>query len=159
MLNEFVVVKVSAYKGEKPADRHGVQNVWLTPLAGLLPNQAMVQAGTIASQEDNKLEIGKTFLIQIVERKEDPTYGRQFGFTVITEVQGTEVMGYSKELGKGRVLTTSDVSNAPANNSILNGAGATPSLNTSKVPNTDETTEEEKTLVDKPKQNQEEKVK
>lgn len=135
MFNEFVVVKVSAYKGEKESDRHGVQNVWLTPLAGRIPNQAMVVAGTVASQEDNKLEVGKTCLIQVVERDEDPVYGRQFGITVIQEVSGMEAFNLSKELGKGGVVVTKEPANGPNTNGILGKQNsATPTLNTSKLP-------------------------
>ena len=128
MFTEFAVVKVSPYMGEKKADRHGVQNVWLTPLCGKIPNQAMVVAGTVAAQEGNKLESGKNYLISVTERDPDPVYGRQFNITVVTEVAGTEVFGYVKELGKAVVVATKVADNGTAN--ILDND--TPAANTNK---------------------------
>lgn len=131
MFTEFAVVKVSPYLGEKKADRHGVQNVWLTPLCGKIPNQAMVVAGTVAAQEGNKLESGKNYLISVTERDPDPVYGRQFNITVVTEVAGTEVFGYVKELGKAVVVATKAADNGTAN-ILENGAPA--ATNTGATP-------------------------
>lgn len=131
MFTEFAVVKVSPYLGEKKADRHGVQNVWLTPLCGKIPNQVMVVAGTVAAQEGNKLESGKNYLISITERDSDPVYGRQFNITVVTEVAGTEVFGYVEELGKAVVVATRVADNGPAN--ILEN-NTQPAANTGATP-------------------------
>ena len=124
MLNEIVVVKVSAFQREGSlADKNGMANVYLTALAGKIPNKALVVAGTVAERAG--LEIGKTCMVMITERDPDPQYGRQFNHTVIGEVEPSQILGYIKELGKSVVL---DVNTSVANN------GNTNALNTSALP-------------------------
>lgn len=128
MLNEIVVVVVSAF--QKPgaiADKNGIANVFLTPVAGKLPNQAMVVAGTVA--EKAGLNIGSTLLVMITEKAPDETYGRQFGHTVLGPVAPTDILGLRKELGTALVIDTTNGSEATDDEA----EGATPNLNTASL--------------------------
>ena len=56
-MNELVLVKTNLFKKEgMEADKNGMNNVFLEPIAGKMPNQAMVVAGTVA--ESNGLVAG-----------------------------------------------------------------------------------------------------
>ena len=133
MFNEIFVAVISAFQGEKKADKNGVINVWLTPVAGKVPNRAMVVAGTVAAQAG--LEIGKTLMIMVTETQEpDPQYGRRFNHTVLGEVKPSEILGLRKELGAALVI---DVTAGAENTSgIVNNAGAASNVPVLKVPNT-----------------------
>ena len=130
MLNEVVVVVVSPFQGEQKADRNGVTNVWLTPVAGKIPNQALVVAGTVA--ESAGLVIGKTLLVMVNEGAEDPTYGRQFNHTVLGEVKPMEIIGLRKDLGAASIVVTKQPVNGEDTGA---GAAAKPNLNTSGLDN------------------------
>lgn len=104
-LNELVMVAVSAFQKEGSlTDTNGKTNVWLTPVAGKIPNQSMVLAGTVA--EKALLTIGGTFLVNVVEGEEDPEYGRQFNVVNLGAVPFTELISVAKQLGKGTVVIT-----------------------------------------------------
>ena len=109
MFNELCLVKVSAFKKEgSEADRNGAINVYLTPVAGKIPNRAMVVAGTVA--EGNGLKIGNLQLVLINEVAPDEEYGRQFTHTVLDgEVKGLESIGLRKELGGATVVDAGTV--------------------------------------------------
>ena len=118
MLNEIVVVVVGKFsKPGSEADKNGVENVYLTPVAGKMPNRAMVVAGTVAERAG--LKIGSTLMVLIGERAADPVYGRQFNHTVLGEVKSPEILGLRKELGEALII---DVTNGAAggNNNIFN---------------------------------------
>lgn len=137
MLNHLVLIVVSAFaKAGKEADKNGVANVFLTPVAGKIPNQAMVVAGTVA--EKAGLTIGSKLLVQITERKgvaldsaNPNSLTRQFNHTVIGPVTTGEVITLRKELGEPFVIDTTATVENPTG-----AAGITPSLkvSTSKVP-------------------------
>lgn len=127
MLNEIIVVAVSPFnKAGSEADKNGLMNVYLTPIAGKIPNQAMVVSGTVAQKAG--LVVGTTLMVMISERASDPVYGRQFNHTVLGPVTPGEILGLRKELGAAIVLdTTSANANAPENVEV-------PVLNTSSLP-------------------------
>lgn len=110
-MNELVVVKTSAYQGEKTHDKHGKANVWLKPIAGKLPNQTMVLAGTVAEKEE--IGIGQTLLVMVTEGTPDPEFGRQFSVTKLDTVAGRDILGYRKELGEAIVIDTKNGTAAP----------------------------------------------
>lgn len=121
MFNEVNVVVVSAFQGEKKTDTHGATNVWLTPVAGKIPNTAMVVAGTVA--EKAGLEVGKTLLVMVnegAEREVDGVMRRQFNHTVLGEVKPLEIISLRKttELGPATIVDTAPAVNAPAANTI-----------------------------------------
>lgn len=129
MLNEIVVVVVSAFQGEKKVDANGKTNVWLTPVAGKIPNQALVVAGTVA--EKAGLVEGKTLLVMVNEGAEDPQYGRQFNHTVLGDVKPMDIIGLRRDLGTAAIVVTKEPVNGEQSNG--NGAPATPVINTSKL--------------------------
>ena len=121
MLNEIVVVVVGKFsKPGSEADKNGMENVYLTPIAGKMPNRAMVVAGTVAERAG--LKIGSTLMVLIGERAADPVYGRQFNHTVLGEVKPQEILGLRKELGSALVIDVTDGATADAGN-ILEGNG------------------------------------
>ena len=128
MLNEIIVVAVSPFnKAGSEADKNGLMNVYLTPIAGKIPNQAMVVSGTVAQKAG--LVVGTTLMVMISERASDPVYGRQFNHTVLGPVTPGEILGLRKELGAAIVVdTTTEGANTVEN-------VPTPSLNTSALPN------------------------
>jgi hypothetical protein len=108
MFNELVLVKVSAFrpKNGKHADKNGMQNTYLSPIAGKIPNKAMVQAGTVAV--DNGLTIGETALLSVTEGKVSEQYGRQFNVTYLGKPTLMEILTLRRELGNGFVVDVTD---------------------------------------------------
>jgi len=107
MLNEVALVKVSDFKREgQEADKNGVQNVFLSPVAGKIPNWSQVIAGTVA--QGNGLISGNLQLVMITEGKETEVNGelrRQFNVTVLdADVSGKDVINLRKELSAGYVI-------------------------------------------------------
>jgi hypothetical protein len=124
MLNELLVVSVSAFQGEKKIDKNTKTNVWLTPIAGIIPTTAMVVAGTVAEQAG--LEIGSTKLVMINETAEREVEGvmrRTFNYTVLGDVKPMEIIGLRKELGKAGTVDTAPL---PIN-------GEQPNMSTSQL--------------------------
>jgi hypothetical protein len=125
IMNELVLVKVSLWNGENKADKNGVSNVYLRPIAGKMPNRAMVLSGTIAESEG--LTPGIMALVQVTEREPNPEYGRQFGVSMLDgQISGKDIFLFTKELGKAVVVDVNafdDADGKPA-------APAVPSLNT-----------------------------
>lgn len=138
MFNEIVAVVVSAFnKLDSLLDKNGKQNVFLTPVAGKIPNQAMVITGTVA--EKAGIEIGKTLLIMIGEKDPDPKHGRQFNHTVLGEVKPTEILNVRKELGTAQIVHTSpekEGGNPDTGGVITPNAAATPKLENAGVAET-----------------------
>jgi hypothetical protein len=129
-MNELVLVKVNDFRKEgQEADKNGVQNVFLEPIAGKMPNQSMVIAGTVA--EAAGLISGNLQLVLVNEKAPDATYGRQFSVTVLdADVSGKDVVNYRKELGVALVIDTKtpakpEGSDAPTTNTSKATAGGT----------------------------------
>jgi len=131
MYNEIVAVVVSPFQGENKTDKNGKDAVWLTPIAGKLPNRAMVVAGTVA--ERASLVAGTTVLVMINEGTADPVYGRRFNHTVLGPVEVSEIIGLRKELGAPVVVDVTTTENNTAENVILNANATTPGLNSSNL--------------------------
>lgn len=128
-MNELVLVKTNLFKKEgMEADKNGMNNVFLEPIAGKMPNQAMVVAGTVA--ESNGLVAGNLQLVLVNELAPSEQYGRQFSVTVLDgDIPGKDVIGYRKELGSAIVVDTKGaIAEAPAkptaNTSTIGGAPA-----------------------------------
>lgn len=133
MLNEIVAVVVSPFarKG-KEADKNGLTNVYLTAVAGKIPNQAQVISGTVA--EKAGLVIGKTLLVMIDEKPAVMYEGvltRQFNHTVLGEVKPSEILGLRKELGNPLPIDTRTVVD---NAEGTEGASPVLNVNTSTLP-------------------------
>jgi len=106
-MNGLVIVKVSEFQSTdttKLFDKNGVRNVWLTPIAGKMPNSALVIAGTVAAKEN--LTSGSTLLVSVAEREIDPEYGRQFGVTNLGAVPFADIVDLTLKLGNAEVIDT-----------------------------------------------------
>jgi len=107
-MNEVVLVKASDFNREgQQADKNGMQNVFLKPIAGKIPNQAQVVAGTVAV--GNGIVSGNLQLVLIDELEPHEEFGRQFSVTVLdADVAGDKVIGYRRDLGAAIVVKTSE---------------------------------------------------
>jgi len=82
-------------------DKNGKSPVLLYVLGGKCPNRNVL-SGTFAENEG--FEIGKSYLVQVTEREEDPTYGRQFQFTKIGELNTLDLIGIADKLGEPTMI-------------------------------------------------------
>ncbi len=140
MYNEITVVKVDYFKAKgnvQTFDTKGKPNVILVPVCGKIPNQAQVIAGSVAMNAGILLSDGSISsplqMVHITEGKTDPTYGRQFNVSWLSEVSARDLSTHQREMGKGLVETTSvaAVANDPAQAAT---AAAALSLITSGTP-------------------------
>lgn len=99
-MNGMIVASVNSFtKGT--VDKNGKQPVILNVVAGKCPNRNVL-SGTVA--ENIGLEIGKTYLLSYREGEADATYGRQFVYSKLSELRGTEIIQSSKELGNAEIF-------------------------------------------------------
>lgn len=136
MFNEVLIVRPDYFKetgGIVTTDKNGKMNVFLQPIAGQIPNKAMVVAGSVAISSgiclpDGKIA-GKLQMVLVNETAPDPEYGRQFSVTVLdSDVPATSILEYRSKLGAANVL---DVN--PKENATDEASDAKPSLNTTAV--------------------------
>ncbi len=146
MYNEIVAVVVSPFQGQNAVDKNGKNAVWLTPIAGKIPNRAMVVAGTVA--ERASLVSGTTVMVMINEGVADEQYGRRFNHTVLGPVEVSDILHLRKELGTPTIVDVTG--GTDTTNTLLNqenggnGAAAAivPTLATSNLPGADAATED-----------------
>lgn len=100
MFNSLIIASVGNYTKGK-ADKNGCEPVILKVVAGKCPNRTIL-AGTVAEMLD--IVPGKTYLFSVNEKEEDPTYGRQFSFTKLKEVDALEIVKSAKEMDKAEVF-------------------------------------------------------
>ncbi len=111
----MAVNTVSTFNGkEAEADRNGLMPVYLTPVAGFIPNRNVI-AGTVA--KNSGLEDGKTYLAKWTRVEDDPEYGPQFNFTKISEMSAMEVITSLQALGDGQIFDAGAI-----NSSVPQGA-------------------------------------
>ena len=104
----LVLVNVAVFNGK--ADKNGEQPILLNVLAGKAPNRNVI-SGTVAKR--NNFVVGKMYIVQITEGKEDATYGRQFNHNIISEVAVTEMFGAIQGLGQPAIFNVEGTSSAP----------------------------------------------
>jgi hypothetical protein len=95
------LVNAVAFNSGK-TDKNGETPVLLNVLAGKAPNRTVI-SGTIAKR--NGYELGKMYIVQITEGKEDPQYGRQFNINKISECSVTEMFSAIKGFGAAEIFT------------------------------------------------------
>lgn len=136
MINEFVLIAAAPFQPKEGShtDKNGKQNIFLKPLAGKMPNKAMVLAGSVAEQAG--ILPGKVYLCMVTERNPDAQYGRQFSVTNLGEVAPKDILGQSKEIGAVTIIDVTGGAAATQEEGLnLNqSAGATPALNSSALP-------------------------
>lgn len=102
-MNTIAIVNANAFRKDgRGYDRNGKQNVFLTCIAGKMPNKCMVMSGTVAEQ--NGIEIGKTYMVAFNEGKTDPQYGRQFSTTKLGEVSVIDTLTAVDRLGEAVIV-------------------------------------------------------
>ena len=100
MFTGMIIASVNSFTNGK-ADKNGLAPVILNVVAGKCPNRTVL-AGTIA--DSMKLETGKTYLFNVTEGEEDPKYGRQFNYNVLSELRGVEIVTTAKEMDKAEIF-------------------------------------------------------
>jgi len=104
-MNTIFVAKASPFmKPGKATDKNGAQNLWLSPIAGKIPNRALVLNGTIAQRE--QVFDGDVCLFQATEGEVDPKHGRQFSVTNLGRVSALEMVKMMGELGDAVIIDT-----------------------------------------------------
>ena len=110
-MNGMIVASVNMFtKGS--LDKNGKQPVILNVVAGKCPNRNVI-SGTVA--ESLGLEAGKTYLLSYREGEADATYGRQFVYSKLSELRGTEIIQSSKELGNAEIFDVAASAKIEAN--------------------------------------------
>lgn len=84
-------------------DKNGEQSVILVPIAGVCPDKRVI-SGTVALNEG--LAINNTYLISCTEGDVDPEYGRQFNFSIVSNMSVMEIMQSKQHLGEPAIFTT-----------------------------------------------------
>lgn len=102
-MESIAIIKVSEFRGANArADKNGLAPMFLSPLAGKIPNRAMILSGTMA-QRDGIFE-NDTIMVQFTETEADAKYGRQFTVTNLGIVTRLEYITLKKELGAPEVI-------------------------------------------------------
>ena len=98
----LAIVAVSTFQGkEAQADTKGLMPMYLTPVAGTIPNRNVL-SGTVA--KNSGFEEGKSYLAKFVKLEDDPVYGVQFGWTKVSEVSNPlEIIAAEAQLGAGNI--------------------------------------------------------
>ena len=101
MFNSMILVNAVAFNSGK-TDKNGETPVLLNVLAGKSPNRTVI-SGTIAKR--NGYELGKMYIVQVTEGKEDATYGRQFNLNKISECSVPDMFAAIKGFGPAEIFT------------------------------------------------------
>lgn len=98
----LAIVAVSTFQGkEAQADVNGLMPIYLTPVAGTIPNRNVL-AGTVA--KNSGFEEGKSYLAKFTRLEDDPDYGVQFGWTRVSEVTDPmAIISAEASLGAGNI--------------------------------------------------------
>jgi len=102
-------------------DKNGKQPVILNVVAGSCPNRNVI-SGTVA--ENLGIEVGKSYLFSVREGEPDATYGRQFVYSKLKELNALELVQAAKELGKAEIFDVAAKATAgmTANSEFAKGA-------------------------------------
>lgn len=104
MFNGNLIASVNSYN-QGNEDKNGKEPVILNVVAGKCPNR-QVLSGTVA--ENMNIEVGKTYLFNVREGEEDPTYGRRFVFNALKELDAIEILDASKKLSNPEVFSVEE---------------------------------------------------
>lgn len=98
----------SGKNGEVSSDKNSKTPVYLNYIKGqLLPAKARVLSGTIA--ENLNLKVGKSYLVSVQETEIHPEFGQQYSTSVISELEGKDLIDFFKEELKVTVKNTTKV--------------------------------------------------
>jgi len=105
-MNSLFVASVGNFNKEGSThDKNGHQNLWLSPLAGKIPNRAMILGGTIAVNQN--VIAGKSYLFSCTEGEVDEEFGRQFNVIKVSDITPLEIMDSVGKLGKAVIVDVS----------------------------------------------------
>jgi len=105
-MNTLFVGTVSNFnKPGMTTDKNGNQNLFISPLAGKMPNRVMVFNGTLAVRAN--VQAGDTCLFSATEGDVDPKYGRQFSLAVVSHMGALEIMDSVAKLGEALIVDVS----------------------------------------------------
>ena len=99
MLNELIIAGVNNFTSGK-SDKNGKEPIILNVVAGKFPNRNVL-SGTVA--ENLGVQVGKSYIFQVRE-VESNAYGRQFVYTVVSEINGLDLIKATKELGMAQMI-------------------------------------------------------
>lgn len=116
-MNLFIASVVSPNGEQFKSDKNGNFPVMLNILAGRCPSKRVI-AGTMAINMD--IEPGQTYLFNWTEGEADHTYGRQFNFEKVKNVEALELIQAAKELGKSDVFDVTKVKAAVTDEAFTN---------------------------------------
>lgn len=102
--NEIALVVATQFNNGN-LDKNGLEPMLLKCIAGKSVNKSII-SGTIA--ERSGFEPNKSYLVSIIEKDSDETYGRQFDFTNLGELNGIELIKAKKELGNALIMNVLD---------------------------------------------------
>lgn len=102
MLNEMIIITVTKFSGTDTPDKNGEEAVMLQCIAGTMPNRN-VMSGTVAKR--GGFEVGKSYLVNVREAGIDDTFGQDFDFVKVKEVDALEAIKGRQLLGEPKILT------------------------------------------------------
>lgn len=103
MFNEMIAVSITPFSGTITPDKNGNMAVMLQLIAGKMPNRNVL-SGTVA--ERLGIEIGKSYLMQVRERGIDDTFGSDYTFIKVKELEtGEDLIKSIKLLGLPNIVT------------------------------------------------------
>ena len=105
MFTGMIIASVNPFTSGS-LDKNGKQPVILNVVAGKCPNRNVI-SGTIA--ENMGIETGKTYLFNIREGNTDDTYGRQFVFSKLKELDALEIVTAAAQMGASQVFDVAAV--------------------------------------------------
>lgn len=100
MFNGLIIATAGSFTQGNP-DKNGKNPVILSVIGGTCPNRTVL-SGTVA--ESAGFTVGNTYLAQVKEVEAHPTYGRQFIFTKMKEMDALEIISGVKLVGEARVF-------------------------------------------------------
>lgn len=113
MKNFGMAVVAASFFGKESLDSNGKQAIWLSPVAGVIPNKNTI-SGTVA--ERSGIDPDKCYLVSINELEESEypegyksSYGRQFRFQKVAECSAVDVPKLQKELGSGSIVNVDQI--------------------------------------------------
>lgn len=102
--NGLIIASVNDFtKGN--LDKNGQSPVILNVIGGKCPNRNVL-SGTIAKSMG--IEVGKTYLLQVREVEASETYGRQFVYSKLKELDAMEIIDASAKVGATMIFDVAE---------------------------------------------------
>lgn len=103
MFNQLFIGTVTPFSGALGNDKNGEEPIMIQVVAGVCVNRTVL-SGTLAKRAG--FEIGHTYLIQCRENGFDVTFGKDFTFIKVKELEtGKDIIEASSNLGEAKIIT------------------------------------------------------